>query len=105
MKASTYSNLEGILKDEKQQAVFFGWIVKIAIDNPKIFLTIILILVRIGKLIASVFYDKNGNRRTPLWARALGVFGIKFARQMQDIGDEVDETVKKLEIPQAYSHE
>ena len=101
MKASEYRYLSSQMEDmsDKQKAIIFQFLVGIALKSPELLFSVIKVLVRIGKIIAETFFDKDGKPRDPWWVRVLGVFGINFARKIQEIGNEADQTLKELNLP------
>lgn len=99
MKHSTYANLETRLANEQKKAVYVQFIIALIQKSPNLFFNVLFILIKLIKLIAETFFDKDGNRKTPWWAKVLGAFGIRFTKRVQDIGEEADKAIKELDIP------
>lgn len=99
MKHSTYASLESRLANEQKKALYVNFLVGILMKSPDLFFNILFVVVKLIKLIAETFFDKEGNRKTPWWAKILGAFGIRFTKRVQDIGEEADKAIKELDIP------
>lgn len=102
MKASQYGSLTSRLEqmsDLERRNFLELFLIPIMLKSPELFIRLLLIVFRLLKILAETFFDRNGVPHDPWWVRVLGVFGISFARKMRAIGDEADQTIKEMELP------
>lgn len=102
MKASNYhhllSRLSQMTAQERKlwaELNILPWILK----SPEALIRLFVIIFNLLDIIASTFFDKDGKPRDPWWVRLLGAIGISFAKKIRKVGQDADDTIKEMKLP------